>query len=69
MSSPTYWMLIRLWLMYVGVGVLFGGIIYLMGGQGGMLLALAIFAIFVAIGTIIVSTALWSMLREKQNSQ
>ena len=69
MGTPTYAALLKVWLIYAGIGVLFGAILYYMGGDTTFPLALGTFAIFALIGTILVFTALWGMLRRRQRSQ
>jgi hypothetical protein len=65
MSIPNYWSLVRIWLIYVGLGVLFGGGFYFFGGRQAAVMALAMFAIFAVIGTVVVSVALLGVLRNK----
>lgn len=57
--------LLKLWLIYCGAGVLFGGLFYFLYGDQVASMAVAMFAIFAAIGTIIVGTAVWGMYRQR----
>lgn len=63
---PTTWALVKVWLIYAAIGVVFAALLYMISGSNALPLVIATFAIFVAIGSIIVGTAAWSMFRARK---
>jgi hypothetical protein len=67
---PTIAGLLKRWLAYVGMGMVFAAIFYVsVGDKPRPEPALAVFAIFVAIGTIIVGTAAWGLVRTRKSER
>lgn len=67
---PTIAGLLKLWLTYAGMGIAFAAIFYVTAGdKASPAPALAVFAIFVAIGTIIVGTAAWGLVRMRKGER
>ena len=67
---PTIAGLLKLWLTYAGMGIVFAAIFYAtVGDKARPEPALAVFAIFVAIGTIIVGTAAWGLVRTRKRER
>ena len=66
-SVPNFFALAKVWLLYAAVGILFGSILRMMGGDESLPLSIAMSAIFVAIGAIIVGTAVWGVLKQRRH--
>ena len=61
--------LFKLWLLYAAIGALAGFMVYLFRGDQARVLGIAVFAISVAIGTIIVSAAMFEANRKSRKSK
>ena len=61
--------LFKLWALYVVLAAVIGSIVYMLGGEAGLPLGIAMFAILGAIGTIVVLAAVVEMIRKPRTNR
>ena len=61
--------LFKLWLLYIVLGAVIGYVVYMLGGEAGLRLGIAVFAILAAIGSIVVLAALVDVVRKSRTDR